>query len=103
MLKVIKLYNLKSGASMDEFKRRCKEVYLPVCQSLPGIWQIDFIEIKSSSKEKIPFQIAEVADTESYEEWQKIDGRPDMQEIVNEWLTIADESSAVEFCGEKIK
>ena len=102
MQKIINMYNLKPGASMNEFKKWSREVDQKITPGQEGVRSFEVIEIKGSEKEGFSYQIVEIIEVDKYDMWQKAFKTEEMKKVVHQWSKWGDESSVITLYGDII-
>ena len=101
MIRIFIMYNLNNGISLDDYKKWSSEIDRKIVMSQPGILSFDVHTIKGGLG-KQPYQIVEIIEADSWEDWLKALETPEMIEGHKQWQRYCDEASLVVLYGEKL-
>lgn len=103
MAKVFIMHKLKKGASMEDYRKWSPEDQR-VSRSHPNVKDFRVYEIKESEGDKIPFDLIEVEEVESWEAHQDVVRSESIKRMEKTWLgKYVDEDSLVVLYGEEIQ
>ena len=103
MQKVLVMYELKKGVTVEKYKDWLINVEMKVTPTLPGIHNFEVVEIKGSEGEVKTCTIIEDFTVDSYQVWQKAVASEAMKDVAAAWARYGDESTLKIFYGEIIE
>jgi REDY-like protein HapK len=92
-MRVFITYKLRMGVSRDRYRRWSREVDQVVASRQPGVLSYAVYEVGGTAKGEAPYDVVEDIEVESREAWDKVNGYPEMQPVVKEWLDLCDPDS----------
>ena len=99
MQKIVNLFKLKPGISVEEYMKWSREVDQKTVRQQKGVSKFEVFVVKGSNTNE-PYQILEVMEAESFEVWQKILETDVMKNVLKQWDKLADGSSVITYYGE---
>ena len=96
------MYKLKPGANIEDFRKFSREIDHKVTPRQKGVRSFDTFVITGADKGQPPYQIIDVLEVESYDQWLKVSASDAMKPVFEQWNKLADESSVLTIYGEKI-
>ena len=103
MTHVFELYGLKAGVSIQDYRRFSLSVDQPAVLSQPGVRSFKVYEITGSEKGKLPYQILEHVEVESWESWQKALSNDEFKKKVDDAARkVIDTSTVLTVYGEEL-
>ena len=90
MQRLIVMYNLKPGVSMEDYKKYSIEVEQKIVPSLPGVFRFEVFEVKDEESSNTNSKIIEDVDVESKEAWQKALDSDVMKPVSEQWAKYGD-------------
>ncbi len=92
-MRVFITYKLRRGVSRDRYRQWSREVDQVVLARQPGVLSYAVFEVVGTPKGEAPSDFVEDIEVESREAWEKVNGYPEMQPVVKEWLELCDPDS----------
>ena len=93
MVRVFISYRLKDGVSRDEYRKWSREVDKVIASRQPGVRSYKIFEIQGAGKGEPGFDYMEDIEADSREAWEKVNGYPEMKEVVDGWMKLCDPDS----------
>lgn len=103
MQRVFVMYKLKSGVSMDDYRKWSQEVDQKITSYQPGVKSFKVFEIKGAEKGAPPYQIVEDIEVENWETWQKVFKEEKMKKVIAEWGDYGDADTLITVYGDQIE
>ena len=100
MITVIVTYKLRKGVDVEEYKKYVLKRDYPELRGYEEIEDFNTHIVRGPTNE---IDIFEVVRVESWEKWQKLSEKKELQENIKIWESLADKSTLKEFYGEKLK
>ena len=100
--KVIVLYKLKQGVSLDQYREWSLRVDQRLTPAQPTVNRFEPYVIVGGEGGGGQFAVFEDLEVESWEAWQKTLSSDEMKPVVEGWPLVADESSLMVFYGHRI-
>jgi len=95
MTRILAMYNLKEGVTFREYRDWSIRVDLPVCRKQKEMRQINVYKAERPDGERVPFEIIELVEVESWDAWTRACGVGEMKNTLDEWGNYADGESLV--------
>jgi len=101
MQRIVYLYNLKEGVTLQDYKE-FSDLDQAITVKQPGVLKFDLLKIKGSNKDTAPYQIMEVIDVESFDQWMKVQQSSPIAPLIEGFKKYVDESSVLMVYGDVI-
>jgi len=79
--------------SRARYRRCSRELDQGSASRQPGVLSYAVYEVGGTAKGEAPYDVVEDIEVESREAWDKVNGYPEMQPVVKEWLDLCDPDS----------
>jgi len=86
-------YKLRPDVDVEAFKKHMATVDQPACRKGRGVRGFDVYVLKPTDKGSVPFDVIEVIDVDSYEDWDRLCTAPEHQPLIEAWKQFGDEQS----------
>lgn len=103
MDRIIALYRLKEGVTMEEYRKYSLEIDQPITSVQPGVRRFEVYAVTASGEGPLNFDIMENIEVDSWEAWQEVTKSEPMKKVVTNWPRYCDESSVLLIRGDKIQ
>jgi hypothetical protein len=108
--KVIVIYKLKPGATMEQYKKFSKEIDQLITPKQKVVEKFEVFEVTdyiegsgAPEKKNAPFQVFEIVDVKDFGEWVKTTQSEGFKKVIDGWAKVGDGSTLVMLGGNKIE
>jgi uncharacterized protein (TIGR02118 family) len=101
MVHIFMMYNLKPG-KLEAYREHSHKTDQPTLLKQPGVRKFAVYEIKGGQGDKVPYQVVEDIEVDSWEAFQKVAASPEGKRLGEMWKEYCEEASAVTIYGEPI-
>ena len=110
MSKVVVIYKLKPGATMEQYKKFSKEIDQIITPKQKVVEKFEVFEVTdylqgsgAPEKKNPPYQIIEIIDVKDFGEWVKTTQSEGFKKVTDGWAKVGDGGTLVMLGGEKIE
>jgi hypothetical protein len=110
MTKVVVIYKLKPGATMEQYRKFSKEIDQVITPKQQVVEKFEVFEVTdyiqgsgAPEKKNPPYQIIEIIDVKDFVEWVKTTQSEGFKKVIDGWATVGDGDSLVMLGARKIE
>lgn len=110
MPKVIVIYKLKPGATMEQYKKFSREIDQLITPKQKVVEKFEVFEVTqfvqgagAIEKKNAPYQVFEIIDVKDFGEWIKTTQSAGFKPVGDGWAKVGDAGTLILLSGEKIE